>query len=963
MQIQGTHTVRRRAGFGLVLALALAAAGCGSSGGGNGGGGGQIATPTATLGRNSNAVSNANGSTTLAVDNLELIANGGSASRTAFRVILRTPSGAPVVNALVDMRGEGGLVVLSPEGGAARTDSTGTLRGEIQGVFGGVFVLEARPDAQTTGLPPVMLNIQVFGTSQPPTVTVTPTTGGDVTPPPTTTPTVVPVENVDRLIVQAQPFRISAALGGEVTVTVLAFDANNIGLRGVRLLLDAAPRTGVTFEDITPITNSNGIATTTMRIEPGATVGNMTISASAGNVTGAITIQIVSGASERAVATVVLETDQPVIGTDSGGTASLKARVFDADNIGIPDVNVLFTTEIGQVSPPVEVSCGGQARPCPPTETGLAQTTLTVPPSAVIRDYGLGALAGGVTGSANIAVVAGRGGTGTGNPNAAAGEPASITLGASPTSIFVSGVGAIEQSTVITRVFDNNNNPLSGRVVVMRVVPAAEDGARMLPLSGVEAPLPQRCMEDPGRQQALAQGRLAVGISDRAGFVLASVQAGAIKGTVTVDACSDSESIDGSVTTVIARQAVVTVAAGPPALVTVVMNTGFVSNNDGTLTTTLAALVKDANGNTVEDNTAVSFVITNRQDVSVVGGSTTNNLPNCDIGQFPAQTGLPITAQPGTAITCINYPAAQAGTVVGIRAASEGVTNEDNDIQDEMFNLPPGATTGPATGIPSARNFSLASEFLNLSGRVTFGLETTLTAFVGDRFGNPVSRNTLVSFTTDGGGITSQNVTSLLGRATARLSTQGFVPADGIVLVTAMVQGEEDFQDVNGNGVYDPGIDIFDPILHDQDGNGVWSANTTLFAHIPIVFSAASRILVEPASFNLSPGEVECFGVQVSDSFDNPLVGGSTLTVEVSDALELLGGGLLVIPDSNRSCASGSSACFFQFCIYSPDVVEQTTFGSVTFLVESSGLGGGGNGNVARSIVGTIQPPPPPPAP
>ena len=45
------------------------------------------------------------------------------------------------------------------------------------------------------------------------------------------------------------------------------------------------------------------------------------------------------------------------------------------------------------------------------------------------------------------------------------------------------------------------------------------------------------------------------------------------------------------------------------------------------------------------------------------------------------------TAQPGTAITCLLYPAAQSGSVVGLRAESGGVTNEDNDVQDELFNL------------------------------------------------------------------------------------------------------------------------------------------------------------------------------------------------------------------------------------------------------------------------------------
>ena len=845
-----------------------------------------------------------------------------------------------------------GLSIVSPTGGTGNTDSNGNLNGTIQGVGGGSFQVQVQPAFTQHGLPAVTINILVFGS---PIATATATEGTNG-PGPTVTPTVVPVVDVARLVVQANPFVIKSALGGDITISVLAFDENNLGLPGVRLLLDAEPRPGVTFDPITPITNSAGIASATMHVDPGAEVGEIIASAFAGTVSGSIPIKVVSGVSERPVATVVLESDQPVIGTDSGGTASLKARVFDADNIGIPDVNVLFASEIGQVTPPVEISCG-ILNPCPPTDVGLAQTTLTVPPNAVVREYRLSAQAGGVTGVASISVVSGRGGTGTGNPNAAAGEPASVTLGASPLAIQVTGTGGPEQSTIIARVFDNNNNPLSAHVVALRVVPDSTNGAHMLPLSGEQPPLPQKCLEDPARAQAYANGTLALGISDRAGFVLASVRAGTLKGTVTVEACADSKNADESLTTVVSRQAAVTVAAGPPAFVSVAMNNIFVDNNDGTLVTTVASLIKDANGNTVEDNTAVSFSITNRQDVSINGGSTTNNLPTCDVTQFPAQTGLPVTAQPGTAITCITYPEAQAGTVVTLRVESAGVTNEDNDLEDEDFFLPPGGQTGPANGLPSARSFSLAAASLNLSGRVTFGLSTTITAFVGDHSGNPAKRSTRITFSTDGGGITSQGLTNLLGRATATLTTQAPLPPDGLVTVTASTQGEEDFVDVNGNGTYDDGVDVFDPVVDDQDGNGVWSADTTISTRMGLIFSAPTRIDVEPKSFTLDPGDVQCFDVTVNDVSDNPIVGGSTVSAQVTSGLNLLGGVQATVPDSNLPCALGSGACDYQFCVFpSQTFITPTTVG-VTFSVQSADLAGGGNGGAAVSAVGTVLPP------
>ena len=199
------------------------------------------------------------------------------------------------------------------------------------------------------------INILVFGS---PVATATATEGTNG-PGPTVTPTVVPVIDVARLVVQANPFVIKSALGGDITITVLAFDENNLGVAGIRLPLDAEPRAGYSFDPITPITNSAASPPPLCTwIRARRSVRSSLPPSPAAWSAGSITIQVVSGVSERPVATIVLESDQPVIGTDSGGTASLKARVFDADNIGIPDVNVLFATEIGQVTPPVEISCG-----------------------------------------------------------------------------------------------------------------------------------------------------------------------------------------------------------------------------------------------------------------------------------------------------------------------------------------------------------------------------------------------------------------------------------------------------------------------------------------------------------------------------------------------------------------------------------------------------------------------------
>src|SRR6266403_3863915 len=92
-------------GIAAVMA-AVVVAGCGGGGGGGGGGAG-VPTPTPTLGRNSRTETNANGSTTLQIDTLELL--GGDT--TAFMVVLRDTSGAPLVGEPVRIATGAGLVV------------------------------------------------------------------------------------------------------------------------------------------------------------------------------------------------------------------------------------------------------------------------------------------------------------------------------------------------------------------------------------------------------------------------------------------------------------------------------------------------------------------------------------------------------------------------------------------------------------------------------------------------------------------------------------------------------------------------------------------------------------------------------------------------------------------------------------------------------------------------------------
>jgi len=98
------------------------------------------------------------------------------------------------------------------------------------------------------------------------------------------------------------------------------------------------------------------------------------------------------------------------------------------------------------------------------------------------------------------------------------------------------------------------------------------------------------------------------------------------------------------------------------------------SNGDGTLVTVLSALVTDANGNPVADGVEVRWSILDPLSANVVSPTETNELPGCDTGPFESAAGVALTPQPGTALSCLIFPASLVGTPVTVRVSVPGTT-------------------------------------------------------------------------------------------------------------------------------------------------------------------------------------------------------------------------------------------------------------------------------------------------
>jgi hypothetical protein len=152
----------------------------------------------------------------------------------------------------------------------------------------------------------------------------------------------------------------------------------------------------------------------------------------------------------------------------------------------------------------------------------------------------------------------------------------------------------------------------------------------------------------------------------------------------------------------------------------------------------------------------------------------------------------------------------------------------------------------------------MAVNKFNIDGLACNNVQSTLTAYIADRFGNyNILEGTSVSFATDAGAVDTSNVTDNLGVTHSVYRTQdprptdvapaawetaaglSYVdgtgrtrnPRDGYISIAVSTTGEEHFVDTNANGVYDLGEDFTDlpePFI-DSDDNGAHDTTELFF--------------------------------------------------------------------------------------------------------------------------------------
>ena len=288
--------------------------------------------------------------------------------------------------------------------------------------------------------------------------------------------------------------------------------------------------------------------------------------------------------------------------------------------------------------------------------------------------------------------------------------------------------------------------------------------------------------------------------------------------------------------------------------------------------------VRDEEGNPVADGTLVLFSLEGGLDATVTDSARTLD------GKVRA------VLRSGT----------RAGTVRVIARVAERPEVSSGAIPVSVHGGP-----------PDKDHFSLAVEKLNIAGRVYSGLTDRITAYVFDRYSNPVPEGTSVYFSTTGGGIEGSARTDARGQASVDLISAEPYPEGGLVTVTAQTV--------------------------DKDGNPIT-------ATIKVLFSGhTAPIYVEPSYITVPEGGRQAFTYIVSDEDGNPLVEGTRIKV-TSQGGKVTGDVDVTLPDTQ-------DPSWTRFSFIFQDEAEDETPPQITIEVTSP------NGDRKRTI--TTAPPVP----
>ncbi len=446
------------------------------------------------------------------------------------------------------------------------------------------------------------------------------------------------------------------------------------------------------------------------------------------------------------------------------------------------------------------------------------------------------------------------------------------------------------------------------------------------------------------------KGSITASDTSTSGSALATFQSGSAVGTVTITATSG---------TVISQISIEVAAGTPTSIITENVAPGTIGVTGAGIEDTSQIIfdVRDSGGGPAPDGTAVNFSI-----------------------QTPVGGGESLSATSALSAGGKVTVAFQSGTVPGTVTILASLTlGNGSTISTE-------ARVTIVSNRPDAGRLTMAASTLNLAGGMHLGLQSTISAFLGDRAGNVVPDGTPVSFISECGTIGESsgfNTTTTFGQASAVFQTSaptvpnldGIAPAGnvGLCRIVAFTPGRGTFIDFNGNGTFDQGIDncltvMDEPYIDANDSsshevgeffidanqNGDFDTNVVNCVDDTMVWDSMNLLISDfvgsinlaPTTFIIAQNNSLPFTIDFEDMWGNALAAGTTLQVTTT-AGDLTG----VTSITQADTIGGGSS--FNFSLHSDGATS--TLAEVKVTISPAASENNNGAEVFTLAVGTIN--------
>jgi hypothetical protein len=434
--------------------------------------------------------------------------------------------------------------------------------------------------------------------------------------------------------------------------------------------------------------------------------------------------------------------------------------------------------------------------------------------------------------------------------------------------------------------------------------------------------------------QCLSNGLAVLAANGTTGVTIATTT-GTINGTYTAKGCSGADVITATATLgsqTLTATGTVTVSAASVGSIQFVSATPTTIGLKGTglnETSTLVFKVVDSTGG-ARPGVNVTFALS-----SSVGGLTLSPPSATSANDGTVQT----VVSSGTQHTTVTVQATTAAT-----GSSPSFSTESSQLT-VTTGLPASAAFSIAVGAPSYASSGPACA--NVEAYDLDLITVPVTVQLADRYGNPAPDGTPVAFTADGGHIVGSCSTPLQtpgdGECKVTWTSANPRPAptsappsfrNGRAMILATAGGEESFDDLNGNGYWDPGepfTNLGEPYRDDNengqydlgeyfldfDKNGAWTpppnpagnnfkgitcsggtCTDTPWAigvsHLIIMSTGGAQVLSNPGSLTLThgtpAGTSAPISIAIEDLNGNPMAAGTTVAITASASVGTLSG-------------------------------------------------------------------------